>query len=125
MYNLPREFLRRKGLRIWTCSAKKKLRAPLYPICIFAAKNNNKKEKKIIVICRNLMETRVSSYPGITRRLLEDFKPKLDSLVLGSPKCYEYPLENTLNFEYSLGIPGLRVKSPNTTTYLYKMNSTA
>ena len=36
------------------------------------------------------METRVSSYPGITRRLLEDFKPKLDSLVLESPKCYEY-----------------------------------
>ena len=62
-----------------------------------------RKKKKIIVICRNLMETRVSSYPGITRRLLEDFKPKLDSLVLGSPKCYEYPLENTLNFEYSLG----------------------
>ena len=92
-----------KGFESGLVAQKKKIRAPLYPICIFAAKNDNKKEKKIIVICRNLMETRVSSYPGITRRLLEDFKPKLDSLVLGSPKCYEYPLENTLNFEYSLG----------------------
>ena len=87
-----------KGFESGLVAQKKKLRAPLYPICIFAAKNDKKKEKKIIVICRNLMETRVSSYPGITRRLLDDFKANLDPLVLRSHKCYEYPPENTLTF---------------------------